>query len=142
MDENLDKRIQTLAQWMYKSHHLIVFTGAGMSTESGISDFRGPDGVWTRRDKGLPPKPMSVPMDALEPNAGHRAIFELQKIGKLQFLISQNVDNLHLKSGINQEILAELHGNVSKLRCERCGLTVEISTGKRICQCGGRLVRS
>lgn len=142
MNGDLAKRIQTLAQWMYESHHLVVFTGAGISTESGISDFRGPDGVWTRRDKGLPPKPMSVSMDALEPNAGHRAIVELQKMGKLQFLISQNVDNLHLKSGIHQEMLAELHGNIAKLRCKRCGLTVNRSTGREICQCGGKLVRS
>lgn len=127
---------------MYESHHLVVFTGAGISTESGISDFRGPDGVWTRRDKGLPPKPISVPMDALEPNAGHRAIVELQKMGKLQFLISQNVDNLHLKSGIRQEILAELHGNIARLRCKRCGLMVDRSAGGEVCRCGGPLVRS
>lgn len=127
---------------MYESHHLVVFTGAGISTESGISDFRGPDGLWTRRDKGLPPKPMSVPMDAVEPNAGHRAIVELQKMGKLQFLISQNVDNLHLKSGIRKEILAELHGNITKLRCKRCGLTVDRSAGREVCRCGGTLVHS
>jgi len=142
MNGDLEKRIQTLAQWMYESHYLVVFTGAGISTESGISDFRGPDGVWTRRDKGLPPKPMSVSMDALEPNAGHRAIAELQKMGKLQFLISQNVDNLHLKSGIRQEILAELHGNIARLRCKRCGLTVDRSAGREGCRCGGTLVRS
>jgi len=142
MTGDLEKRIYTLAQWMYESHHLVVFTGAGISTESGISDFRGPDGVWTRRHKGLPPKPMSVSMDALEPNAGHHAIVELQKMGKLQFLISQNVDNLHLKSGIHQEILAELHGNIAKLRCKRCGLTVDMAVGREICRCGGALVRS
>ena len=142
MNGDLEKRIQTLAQWMYESHHLVVFTGAGISTESGISDFRGPDGVWTRRDKGLPPKPMSVSMDGVEPNAGHRAIAELQKMGKLQFLISQNVDNLHLKSGIHQEILAELHGNIARLRCKRCGTTVDRSAGREVCRCGGTLVRS
>ncbi|MEN6318933.1 MAG: Sir2 family NAD-dependent protein deacetylase [Syntrophaceae bacterium] len=142
MDGDLEKRIQTLAQWMYESHYLVVFTGAGISTESGISDFRGPDGVWTRRDRGLPPKPMSVPMDAVAPNAGHRAIAELQKMGKLQFLISQNVDNLHLKSGIHPEILAELHGNIARLRCKRCGTTVNRSAGQELCRCGGTLVRS
>jgi len=85
---------------------------------------------------------MSVSMDGVEPNAGHRAIAELQKMGKLQFLISQNVDNLHLKSGIRQEILAELHGNISKLRCKRCGTTVDRSAGREVCRCGGTLVRS
>lgn len=142
MNGDLEKRIQTLTQWMYGSHHLVVFTGAGISTESGIPDFRGPDGVWTRRDKGLPPKLMSVSMDAVELNAGHRAIAELQKMGKLQFLISQNVDNLHLKSGIRQEILAELHGNITKLRCKRCGTTVDLSAGREVCRCGGTLVRN
>jgi NAD-dependent SIR2 family protein deacetylase len=142
MNGDLEKRIQTLAQWMYESHHLVVFTGAGISTESGISDFRGPDGVWTRRDKGLPPKPMSMSMDAVKPNTGHRAIAELQKMGKLQFLISQNIDNLHLKSGIRQEILAELHGNIARLRCIKCGLMVDRSAGREVCRCGGTLVRS
>lgn len=142
MTDDLDKRIQTLAQWMYESHHLVVFTGAGISTESGIPDFRGPDGVWTRRDRGLPPKPMDVPLELAEPNKGHRAIVELQRIGKLKFLISQNVDNLHLKSGIREELLAELHGNIAKLRCKKCGTTVERSAGKNVCRCGGTLVRS
>ena len=100
MNEGLTQRVQTLAQWMYESHYPVVFTGAGISTESGLPDFRGPDGLWTRRDKGLPPEPMKVPWDAVEPNIGHRAIVELQKLDKLKFLISQNVDNLHLKSGI------------------------------------------
>ena len=100
MDKDLNQRIHTLAQWLYESRHPVVFTGAGISTESGLPDFRGPDGVWTRRDKGLPPRPMAVSWNDVEPNAGHLAITELQTLGKLKFLISQNVDNLHLKSGI------------------------------------------
>ena len=59
MKEDLDKRIETLAKCLYESRHPVIFTGAGISTESGLPDFRGPDGVWTRRDKGLLPKPMS-----------------------------------------------------------------------------------
>jgi len=100
--QDLSQRIETLAQWMYESKYLVVFTGAGISTESGLPDFRGPDGLWTRRDKGLPPAPTKVTWDAVEPNAGHLAIAELQKLNKLRFLISQNVDNLHLKSGIRR----------------------------------------
>ena len=92
MDKDLDQRIQTLSQWLYESQSLVVFTGAGISTESGLPDFRGPDGMWTRRDKGLPPRPMAVPWNEVEPNAGHLAIVELQRLGKLRFLISQNVD--------------------------------------------------
>jgi len=142
MNELLTQRIQTLAQWIYESHYLVVFTGAGISTESGLPDFRGPDGLWTRRDKGLPPEPMKVPWDAVDPNAGHLAIAELQKLHKLKFLISQNVDNLHLKSGIRPELLAELHGNIARLRCERCEETVEREEGRTRCRCGGTWVKS
>ena len=70
------------------------------------------------------------------------AIVELQKLGKLSFLISQNVDNLHLKSGIHSHLLAELHGNVTKLRCTRCQTQVDKSSGLDTCSCGGKLVSS
>jgi NAD-dependent SIR2 family protein deacetylase len=142
MDKDLDQRIQTLAQWMYESTYPVFFTGAGISTESGLPDFRGPDGVWTRRDKGLAPKSMDKPWDAVEPNSGHLAIVELQKLDKLKFLISQNVDNLHLKSGIRPTLLAELHGNMTKLRCTRCEKTVDRSRAESRCDCGGSLVSS
>jgi mono-ADP-ribosyltransferase sirtuin 6 len=142
MNESLTQRIETLAQWVYESGHLVVFTGAGISTESGLPDFRGPDGLWTRRDKGLPPMPMEVPWDAVEPNSGHLAIVELQKLNKLKFLISQNVDNLHLKSGIRPDMLAELHGNMTRLRCSRCEQTVDRKEGGTRCRCGGTLVKS
>jgi NAD-dependent SIR2 family protein deacetylase len=140
--QNVSQRIETLAQWMYESQYLVLFTGAGISTESGLPDFRGPDGLWTRRDKGLPPEPPKVAWDAVEPNAGHLAIAELQKLNKLKFLISQNVDNLHLKSGIRADLLAELHGNISKLRCTRCRETVDREEGRVRCRCGGTLVKS
>jgi NAD-dependent SIR2 family protein deacetylase len=140
--DDLDKRIRSLGQWLYESRYLVLFTGAGISTESGLPDFRGPDGLWTRRDKGLPPKPMTRPWDSVDPNTGHLAIVELQRLNKLKFLISQNVDNLHLKSGIRPDLLAELHGNISRLRCTRCGQTVDRSVGAQYCGCGGELVRS
>ena len=142
MNHDLTKRIQTLAQWCYESHYPVVFTGAGISTESGLPDFRGPDGLWTRRDKGLPPKRMRMSWDSVDPNRGHLAILELQKLGKLGFLISQNVDNLHLKSGIRPELLAELHGNITKLRCVQCGKTIDRSSVHKVCDCGGRLAPS
>jgi len=125
---------------MFEAKRLVVFTGAGISTESGLSDFRGPDGLWTRQAKGLPPKPM--PFTSVEPNAGHMAIVELQKLDKLGFLISQNVDNLHLRSGIRPDLLAELHGNITKLRCTRCQAQVDKSSGLDTCSCGGKLVPS
>ena len=136
----LEERIEQLAQWMLEAHYLVVFTGAGISTESGLPDFRGPDGVWTRQAKGLPPK--DRPFSSVEPNAGHLAIVQLQKLGKLGFLISQNVDNLHVKSGIRTDLLAELHGNSAKLRCQRCKAEVDKSQGLEACSCGGRLVSS
>ena len=138
--KDLEERIKKLTQWMFEARYLVVFTGAGISTDSGLSDFRGPDGVWTRQEKGLPPIPR--PSTPIEPNAGHRAIVELQNMNKLKFLISQNVDNLHLRSGIRPELLAELHGNVSKLRCQRCQTQVDKSLGIESCKCGGRLVSS
>ena len=135
---NLNDRIDTLAQWMFDSNYLVVFTGAGISTESGLRDFRGPDGLWTRRDKGL-----STPeqdWSSAEPNEGHKAIFELQELEKLRFLISQNVDNLHLTSGIKDELLAELHGNLTKVRCTECEFKMDRIEGERECPiCGGKL---
>jgi len=85
---------------------------------------------------------MDVPWNEVEPNAGHRAIVELQLLGKLRFLISQNVDNLHLKSGIQPELLAELHGNMTMLRCRICGNQVSRSEAHGNCKCGGELVKS
>ena len=78
MTDDLDHRIEKLAHWIHASRHLVVFTGAGVSTESGLPDFRGPEGLWTRRDKGLPPRPMVRSWDSVEPNRGHLAIVALQ----------------------------------------------------------------
>lgn len=137
----LEKRIETLAQWMFEAKHLVVFTGAGISTESGLPDFRGPNGLWTRKDKGLPaPK---FDWSKVKPNQNHLAIVELQNLGKLSFLISQNVDNLHLSSGIKPELLAELHGNQFKLRCQSCGFKCDAFPDLIFCpQCGGELASS
>jgi NAD-dependent SIR2 family protein deacetylase len=93
------------------SGRVAVLTGAGISTDSGIPDFRGPDGVWTRRDAGLPAPRWRVPPGRIQPNPSHLALVELQRLGKLRFLITQNTDNLHRRSGIDPELLAELHGN-------------------------------
>jgi NAD-dependent SIR2 family protein deacetylase len=142
MNGDLEKRIETLAQWLFDANYIVVFTGAGVSTESGLPDFRGPDGIWTRQEKGLPPPRMTRPWSDMEPNQGHYAIRALQDLGRLKFLISQNVDNLHLKSGIRRELLAELHGNITTLRCQRCGKEVEKATGAAQCSCKGRLVPS
>ena len=115
----LEEKIELVAKWIYESKNLVVFTGAGISTHSGLPDYRGPDGVWTRRDKGLPP-PKSPPWDQVKPNVAHFAIVDLLKLGRLDFLISQNVDGLHAKSGIPFEKLAELHGNMYFMKCLNC----------------------
>lgn len=135
---DLDGRIDTLAQWMNEARRLVVFTGAGISTESGLPDFRGPDGVWTRQAKGLTTEWPDLSLTG--PNAGHMAIVKLQELGKLTFLISQNVDNLHLRSGIQPDLLAELHGNFALLRCRRCGTKINVAEGGSTCACGGELV--
>ncbi len=120
METDLSRRIERGARWIAASQRLVVFSGAGISTDSGVPDFRGPDGVWTRQDKGLPPPAMKVPFDEVRPNAGHLAVVELQSMGKLSFLISQNVDDLHRQSGIDPESMAELHGNRNLMKCLAC----------------------
>ena len=116
----LKQRIETIAGWIIDCEHLVAFTGAGISTDSGIPDYRGPDGVWTRRDAGLAPPRWRVSPGQVKPNDSHLALVELQRLGKLRFLITQNTDNLHRRSGIRPELLAELHGNGHLLRCLAC----------------------
>jgi NAD-dependent SIR2 family protein deacetylase len=156
------QNVETLARWLKESSHLAVFTGAGISTDSGIPDFRGPEGVWTRRDAGLPPPRWRVAPGQVRPNASHLALVELQQMSKLRFLITQNTDNLHRLSGIRPELLAELHGNGQLMRCLSCdGLhtrqeigwdagrwgpgyrTQKPVAGQPVCPaCGGRLISS
>ena len=154
----LEKRIKEAAKIIRGSKHLVVFTGAGISTESGLPDYRGPDGVWTRRDKGLPPPKMSKRWCDVDPNEGHIVIKELQDLGLMKFLISQNVDNLHLKSGIKKDLIGEFHGNTTLMHCVECDKefnkdeiwderkwgkgyrTSKVVKGQPVCdECGGRL---
>jgi NAD-dependent protein deacetylase/lipoamidase len=119
-EKRLEQDIETIARWIIEGEHIVVFTGAGISTDSGIPDFRGPKGVWTRRDAGLPAPRWRVPPGQVEPNASHLSLVELQRLGNLRFLITQNTDNLHRRSGIRPELLAELHGNGQLVRCLGC----------------------
>ena len=116
---DFEEKINLAAKWIAESERLVIFTGAGISTGSGLPDYRGPDGVWTRRDKGLSP-PQSPPWDQVKPNPNHYAIVELMEMGKLNYLISQNVDGLHAKSGIPFNIFSELHGNLYFMKCLSC----------------------
>ena len=116
---NLNKKIDIAAKWIVECQKMVIFTGAGISTDSGIPDYRGPNGVWTRRDKGLQP-PKSIPWEEIKPNQSHFLIVDLLNMGKLDYLISQNVDGLHVKSGIPFNKLAELHGNQHFMKCLKC----------------------
>ena len=118
--QRLEQDIETIARWIVRCEHIVAFTGAGISTDSGIPDFRGPEGVWTRRDAGLPAPRWRVSPGQIKPNASHLSLVELQQLGKLQFLITQNTDNLHRRSGIRPDLLAELHGNGQLVRCLGC----------------------
>src|SRR5215204_1644783 len=161
-EQRLRQYIETIARLIAGSERIVAFTGAGISTDSGIPDFRGPQGVWSRRDAGLPAPRWRVPPSQIEPNASHLALVELQQLGKLQFLVTQNTDNLHRRSGVSPELLAELHGNGQLMRCLGCERlytrqevgwdtrrwgpgyrTQEPMPGLPVCAaCGGRLISS
>lgn len=131
--------IELVAAWLRQSRNTVVLTGAGISTESGIPDFRGPQGVWTRdpeaekratiqhymanRDARVASwrNRRNSPLMAAEPNAGHRALAELERKGHVQALITQNIDSLHLKAGTSLEKLIEIHGTVRDFVCMGCG---------------------
>ncbi|KAK1310380.1 NAD-dependent protein deacetylase SRT1 [Acorus calamus] len=117
----LQGKIQELAMIIHKSKHLVVFTGAGISTACGIPDFRGPKGIWTLQREGKRLPDASLPFHRAMPSLTHMALVELERSGILKFVISQNVDSLHLRSGIPREKLAELHGNSFKEFCPSCG---------------------
>lgn len=118
----LQEKIKELATMIRESKNLVAFTGAGISTSCGIPDFRGPKGVWTlqREGKGVPEA--SIPFDRAMPTLTHMALVELERAGILKFVISQNVDSLHLRSGIPRDKLSELHGNSFREICPSCGL--------------------
>ncbi len=120
----------------------VVFTGAGISTESGIPDFRSPGGVWSRmspiyfqdfvaseaRRREAWTRAFSgvAGWVGKSPNAGHRAVTELAGLGKVAAVITQNVDNLHQASGLPPETVIELHGNAGYAACLDCGLRHEL----------------
>ena len=118
-DEEVDKKIKQLAEWVKQSKHTVFYTGAGISTSAGIPDFRGPKGVWTLEKKGLRPD-VSVDWNDAKPTKSHMAIKKLMDLNQAQFLISQNIDGLHMRSGMSRQNLAELHGNMFVDACAVC----------------------
>ena len=136
MTPELRDKIDELAALVRSSRYLVAFSGAGISTESGIPDFRGPQGVWTkmrpielsefladpaarreywqRKIKGYPQ------MRDAEPNEGHRALARLYQAGRLQTMITQNIDGLHQRAGIPTDRVIELHGSNDHISCLQC----------------------
>ncbi|KAK7289588.1 hypothetical protein RIF29_03336 [Crotalaria pallida] len=147
----LREKIERLAIMIKKSKHLVVFTGAGISTSCGIPDFRGPKGIWTLQREGKALPEISLPFHRAVPSMTHMALVELEKAGILKFVISQNVDGLHLRSGIPRKKLAELHGNSFMETCPSCGAeyfrdfeveTIGLKETSRRCsdaKCGAKL---
>ncbi|XP_014209603.1 NAD-dependent protein deacetylase Sirt6 [Copidosoma floridanum] len=119
-DETLRLKCELLADWIKGARHVVVHTGAGISTSAGIPDFRGPNGVWTLEQKGLKPN-SSTDFDEAIPTKAHMALKKLVDTKKVKFIISQNIDGLHLRSGIPRQNLAEMHGNMFTEQCDKCG---------------------
>uniref|UniRef100_A0A3B4EKY4 NAD-dependent protein deacylase sirtuin-6 n=1 Tax=Pygocentrus nattereri TaxID=42514 RepID=A0A3B4EKY4_PYGNA len=118
--EEVKAKVETLAQLIRDSQYMVVHSGAGISTSSGIPDFRGPKGVWTMEQKGETPH-FDTTFEDAKPSLTHLALLQLQRAGYLKYLISQNVDGLHLRSGFPRDRLSELHGNMFVEECEKCG---------------------
>lgn len=128
---------------------VVLFTGAGLSTACGIPDFRGPNGVWTREKQGLPKVETDVAFATAVPSLGHALCAQLVAMGKAKRIVSQNVDGLHLRSGVPPSKLTELHGNTFVETCETCHVdhvrdfeveTVGFKRTGRTCEhCGGKL---
>ncbi|KAH3763177.1 silent information regulator family protein [Pelomyxa schiedti] len=115
----VNKKAKALANAIMDAKHLVVFTGAGISTSAAIPDFRGPKGVWTLRDKGEA-MPDCVSMEEVTPTLTHMAIVALRNAGIMKYLVSQNVDGLHRRSGILETEMSELHGNCFLEQCSKC----------------------
>ena len=153
-------KIDAASDLILHSKRVVVFTGAGISTESGVSDFRSPGGIWDRFDpneftyqkflsssasrekywefsKSLWPAIVNA-----EPNRGHYAIAELYQMGKLDCVITQNIDSLHQKSGVPEEKIIELHGTLKWVICLECGrrypreqIQARLELGERVPRC-------
>ena len=137
-----------LKQLLVDANNVVAFTGAGISTESGIPDFRSPGGIWTkyqpiefrdfmgseemRRESWRRKFATDETMRQATANAGHRALARLHEDGKLKALITQNIDGLHQASGVPDEAVIELHGNTTYATCLDCGLRHEIAWAKEV----------
>src|SRR6188508_117856 len=133
--------VDTVRQWVDDASRVVVLTGAGISTESGIPDFRGPQGVWTKNPlaeklsnihyymsdpevrKASWQSRLDHPAWNARPNSGHLALAALEKRGKLHALITQNIDELHQMAGNSPDKVIEVHGTMRKVVCMNCAMT-------------------
>jgi len=156
----MDEKLQTLQQWVDESVSIVFFGGAGVSTESGIPDFRSVDGLYHQK-YDYPPETMlshtffekkpeefyrfyrdKLICKGVEPNAAHRKLAELERAGKLKAVVTQNIDGLHQAAG--SENVLELHGSTHRCYCASCGKVypeeaINDSTGIPRCSCGGTI---
>ena len=128
-----------MAEWLVDARHVTALTGAGISTDSGIPDFRGPQGVWTKdpeaqrratlahymsdpsaREEAWRMR-LEHPARWVQPNPGHRALAALERMGRLHALVTQNIDGLHQRAGTSPEGLVEIHGSIKQFMCMSCG---------------------
>lgn len=153
-------KIEVVSNIILQSKQIVVFTGAGISTESGIPDFRSPGGIWDRfdpnefsyqnflaseaaREKYWQFSKSLWPIIAeAKPNRGHYAIAELYRLGKLDCVITQNIDGLHQKSGVPEEKVIELHGTLKWVICLKCGrryprqqIQSRLESGEKVPRC-------
>ncbi len=154
----------TLDEYLRRAHRILIFTGAGVSTGSGIPDYRGPQGVWKTRTPIYYQDFMSSEsarmrhwsmrtenwsmFGSAKPNAVHHAIRRLELAGKVESVITQNVDGLHAAAGTSPERLVEIHGTTQKVECQSCGWLDEVTAHLEyfrknqqapLCECGGHL---
>lgn len=156
--------IDAVAQLIEKAQRIFIFTGAGISTESGIPDYRGPKGVWkteqpilyddfmnsekARMKYWLSKKQWWETHKDTQPNSVHTAIVRLEQMGKLELLVTQNIDGLHSKAGTSKSKLVEIHGTNREVECQDCGersdpekhyTFIEQENRSPLCHCGGIL---
>jgi NAD-dependent deacetylase len=139
MAEDLERQVTQVRGWIDAARRVVALTGAGISTESGIPDFRGPQGLWTKNPEAEKQATLQhyvadpeirkrawrsrldSPAWSAQPNAGHRALVALEQRGKLDTLITQNVDGLHQAAGSSRARVVEVHGTWREVSCLRCG---------------------
>jgi NAD-dependent deacetylase len=131
--------LERIADWLRRASYVVALTGAGISTESGIPDFRGPNGVWTKDPTAEKTATLQHYMGdpevrrrawqnrlngkywTADPNPAHRALVDLERKGALHFLVTQNIDGLHHAAGQQPDLIIEIHGNVRDVKCMSCG---------------------